>query len=244
MIWGHDYSMQLFVNLVILIIILSIHFIRRYLKRKRHQKEDEITKIKQIDKSEYGDEIIMSDNIILIGPIGVGKSTVAPEVARRTGKIHIDMDTLRGQIYALTDFSEELAEKAYDNGGIIGWHDYQKPFELFAVKTLLEQHRNSVIEFGGGQSVYTDANQADTFLRLVKDESFVILMLPCEDITRSTKILGARARNVEEKILNDIFISSETNKKAAKYVVYTDGKTPRETIDEIVGIYLNASSPI
>ena len=184
----------------------------------------------------------MNDNIIIIGPIGVGKSTVAPEVARRTGKKHIDMDALREQIYVLTDFSEELAEKAYDKGGIIGWHDYQKPFELFAVKTLLEQHSNAVIEFGGGQSVYTDATQADTFLSLIKDEPFVILMLPCEDLTRSTKILGDRARNIEEKILNDIFITAETNKNAAKYVVYTDGKTPRETINEIVGIYLNADS--
>ena len=184
----------------------------------------------------------MSDNIIIIGPIGVGKSTVAPEVARRTGKTHVDMDTLRRKIYALTAFSEELAEKAYDNGGIIGWHDYQKPFELFAVKTLLEQHKNAVIEFGGGQSVYTDAAQADTFLSLIKDEPFVILMLPCEDSERSKKVLSKRARNKGERILNDIFITSETNKNAAKYVVYTDGKTPEETIDEIVGIYLNAGS--
>lgn len=44
MIWGHDYSMRLFVDLVILIIILSIHFIRRYIKRKKHQSEDEIMK--------------------------------------------------------------------------------------------------------------------------------------------------------------------------------------------------------
>ena len=44
MIWGHDYSMQLLVNLVILIIILSIHFIRLYIKRKKHQNEDELTK--------------------------------------------------------------------------------------------------------------------------------------------------------------------------------------------------------
>lgn len=196
-----------------------------------------------IDKFEFDGEIIkMNDNIIIIGPIGVGKSTVAPEVARRTSKKHIDMDALRGQIYALTDFSEELAEKAYDKGGIIGWHDYQKPFELFAVKTLLEQYTNAVIEFGGGQSVYTDATQADVFLSLVKDEPFVILMLPCEDSERSKKVLSKRARNKGERILNDIFITSETNKNAAKYVVYTDGKTPEETIDEIVGIYLNAGS--
>lgn len=187
---------------------------------------------------------MMNDNIIIIGPIGVGKSTVAPEVARRTVKEHINMDALRERIYALTDFSEELAEKAYDNGGIIGWHDYQKPYELFAVKMILEQHTNAVIEFGGGQSVYTEATQAATFLSLIKDEPFVVLMLPCEDFTRSAKILGDRAKNVEEKILNDIFIPSETNKKAAKYVVYTEGKTPEETIDEIVDIYLGAGTPI
>ena len=44
MIWGHDYSMRLLVNLAILIIILSIHFIRLYMKRKTHQNEDEKTK--------------------------------------------------------------------------------------------------------------------------------------------------------------------------------------------------------
>lgn len=186
----------------------------------------------------------MNDNIIIIGPIGVGKSTVAPEVARRTGKKHIDMDELREEIYALTDFSKKLLKKAYSKGGIVGWHDYQKPFELFAVQTLLEQNTNAVIEFGGGQSVYTDETQAATFLNLIKDEPFVILMLPCENSVRSAKILGDRARNIDEKILNDIFITSETNKKAAKYVVYTEGKTPEETISEIVKIYHQAGSKI
>lgn len=186
----------------------------------------------------------MNDNIIIIGPIGVGKSTVAPEVARRTGKKHVDMDELRKEIYALTDFSKKLLNKAYSEGGIIGWWKYQKPFELFSVQTLLKQHTNAVIEFGGGQSVYTDETQAATFLNLIKDEPFVILMLPCEDSARSAKILGDRARNNDEKILNDIFIASETNKKAAKYVVYTEGKTPEETIAEIVKIYLQAVSKL
>ena len=62
--------------------------------------------------------------------------------------------------------------------------------------------------------------------------------MPCEDSVRSAAILGNRARNSDERILNDIFITSETNQQAAKYVVYTDGKKPDETIDEIVGIHL------
>lgn len=44
MIWGHDRSMELLVNLGILIFILSIHFIRLYIKRKTRQNEDETTK--------------------------------------------------------------------------------------------------------------------------------------------------------------------------------------------------------
>ena len=34
MIWGYDYSMQLLVNVVLLIVILSIVFIKRYIERK------------------------------------------------------------------------------------------------------------------------------------------------------------------------------------------------------------------
>ena len=44
MIWGYDYSARLLVDLALLIIILSIHFIRRYIKRKKQQNENEITK--------------------------------------------------------------------------------------------------------------------------------------------------------------------------------------------------------
>ena len=37
MIWGYDYSARLLVNLALLVIILSIHFIRRYIKRKNNK---------------------------------------------------------------------------------------------------------------------------------------------------------------------------------------------------------------
>ena len=43
MIWGHDYSMQLLVNLVLLVIILAFHFIGRYIKGKKQQKEESET---------------------------------------------------------------------------------------------------------------------------------------------------------------------------------------------------------
>lgn len=119
----------------------------------------------------------MSENIIIIGPIGAGKSTVAPEVARQTNKKHIDMDELRSEIYSKTNFSNEKADEAYISGGIIEWYNYQKSYELFAVKTLLEQNQNSVIEFGGGQSIYSNDEQLKTFLSLMEKQPYVFLLL-------------------------------------------------------------------
>lgn len=37
MIWGHDYSARLFVDLAILIVILSVHFIKLYLQKRKAQ---------------------------------------------------------------------------------------------------------------------------------------------------------------------------------------------------------------
>lgn len=46
MIWGHDYSMQLLVNLVLLVVVLAIIFIGQYIKRKKQQNKDDINKRK------------------------------------------------------------------------------------------------------------------------------------------------------------------------------------------------------
>lgn len=40
MIWGYDYSAQLIVNLILLVVILSVIFLRRYVKKKQINKEE------------------------------------------------------------------------------------------------------------------------------------------------------------------------------------------------------------
>ena len=37
MVWGYDYSARLFVDIVLLVIILSVHFIRLYIKKRKAQ---------------------------------------------------------------------------------------------------------------------------------------------------------------------------------------------------------------
>ena len=38
MVWGHDYSARLFVDIVLLVIILSVHFIRLCIKKRKAQR--------------------------------------------------------------------------------------------------------------------------------------------------------------------------------------------------------------
>ncbi len=183
----------------------------------------------------------INSNIIIIGPIRTGKSTICKELSEKLKKTHVDMDEQRQLMYPEMGYSEEIAEKEYDLNGIKGWYLYQKPFELKAVKTIISNNNNAVIEFGGGQSVYEDENQVKEFIQLMQKEKHVFLLMPCNDNQKSIEILDKRIGDEEaEKILNRIFINSFTNKKVAKYIVYTNGKTPNETIEEIISIYISA----
>lgn len=40
MIWGYDYSARLIVNVIILVVILSVHFLRLYIKNRQSNNED------------------------------------------------------------------------------------------------------------------------------------------------------------------------------------------------------------
>ena len=177
----------------------------------------------------------MSFNVILMGPIGVGKSTIAKIIAERTGKPFVDLDEQRSRFYAETDYSDKKAERRYLLKGIQGWYRYQKPYELYSVRRILEESRDSIIAFGGGQSVYEDEEQQAEFYKLMAPVEHSFLLLPFPDVDASLKLLSQRIEKDELK-LNRIFIYSETSRSAAKHIIYTGEKTPNQVADEIMGI--------
>ncbi len=187
-------------------------------------------------------ELKLNHNIIIIGPIRSGKSTICKKLSEKLQMNHVDMDELRSILYLEMGYSEEAADQEYSTKGIKGWYEYQKPFELKAVKTVIKNNNKAVIEFGGGQSVYEDDLQAQEFINLMRNEKFVFLLFPCSDKQKSLEILDERIGEEEaEKILNRIFINSQTNEQVAKFKIYTNGKTPDETIEEIISKYNNTS---
>jgi shikimate kinase len=68
--------------------------------------------------------------IVLIGPPGAGKTTVAPLLGKRLGRRVIDLDTERWAYYAEIGYSHDHAQRLVEERGVEALIAYWKPFEL------------------------------------------------------------------------------------------------------------------
>ena len=183
-------------------------------------------------------------NVVLIGPTGCGKSTVAPALAEALGMPWLELDDLRWSYYSEIGYSERQAEQVQGERGVEGLLDYWKPFELHSVQRLLEDYpTDHVLAFGGGQSVYTD--EAD--VRLAAQSlagSRVVLLLPSEDVEASIGILLSRIRVAAPELPDSMMASVESftrqqflsasNRRLANHVVYTADQPVAETVQAVV----------
>lgn len=172
----------------------------------------------------------MDKTIILIGPVGVGKSTVGQLLSDKLGIPQASLDDERWQIYSEIGYDFEVADQLMENEGFLGIYRYWKPFEAYSVKKVLEKYPHHIHDFGAGQSVYEDEQLFQQVSDLLEPYPHVVLLMPTEDRNESLEILKKR----NEFPFNDLFVLNESNYKLAKCTVYTEGKTPEQTCDEII----------
>ncbi|HCK65322.1 MAG TPA: shikimate kinase [Anaerolineae bacterium] len=174
--------------------------------------------------------------IILIGPIGTGKSTVAELLSKRLNLPQFSMDDVRFDYYKEIGYDEEYANRKRQEEGLWAVYPYWKPFEAYAVERILIDHSNCIIDFGAGHSVYEDENLFERVQTALSAYPNVILLLPSADPDESVSILNEREEFLREMKpnINEHFIKHPSNHKLAKFIVYTKEKTPQETCDEIL----------
>ena len=96
----------------------------------------------------------MFSDIILIGPVRTGKSTLGQLLAKKLGLPLVSLDDLRWTYYKEIGYDEALAQRLRQTGGFVALVFYWKPFDAYAVERVLADHDDCVIDFGAGHSVY------------------------------------------------------------------------------------------
>jgi shikimate kinase len=178
----------------------------------------------------------MCSDIILIGPIGVGKSTIGALLARKLGVSRVSLDEVRFKYYRQIGYDEMLAERIGREQGFRALYSYWKPFEAYAVERVLAEFSDCVIDFGAGHSVYEDEALFARVRHALQPYANVVLLLPCANLDESVRILRARHGEYTSHGMDfhEHFVKHSFNHALAKVVVYTNEKTPAEACDEIL----------
>ena len=182
----------------------------------------------------------MPSDIILIGPVRTGKSTVGRLLAERLGLPQIALDDWRWTYYKEIGYDEDLAKEIRQKGGFLALVFYWKLFEAHAVERVLSEHRRCVFDFGAGASVHESAENFARVQRALTPYPNVVLLLPSPDTEESIQILNERTKDLVGSFgqgfnWNEYFVRHRSNYALARLTVYTKGRTPEETRDEILG---------
>lgn len=171
------------------------------------------------------DQEVLDKSVLLIGPMGTGKSTIAKNIEEKTGMPRVSLDDRK----ALHNLYEHRKD----------FRDF-KEFEFFlTAQTLTSLEEPAVIDFGAGHSVYENPIMFYEMKKLTDKFQNVVLLMPSEDKKESLQIVNDRVkkRNVPnaERVMkdNEHFVMSPYNYDIAKQTVYTKGKNAEEVTQEV-----------
>src|SRR5262249_50184550 len=139
-------------------------------------------------------------------------------------------------------FNEEKAQelRRRDYEGLL---EYWQVFDAHAVVRALSEHQNSVFDFGAIHSVFDNAALFLQVADALAPFANVILLLPCADKQKCVQVLHERGKantHCDEATLEmwrriiQRFVCNPSNERLAKQIVYTDGRTPEQTLSDVM----------
>lgn len=161
-------------------------------------------------------------NIVLIGFMGTGKSTIARELAktRQMNIVEMDEEIVRRRGKSIADIFEEEGE------------EYFRDLETALLKEL-QTKENQVISCGGG-AVLREEN-----VRVMKKNGCVVLLTALPQ-TIYERVKNNTDRPILQGNMNVEYIASlmekrrEKYEKAADIVIATDGKNVSQICEEML----------
>lgn len=172
------------------------------------------------------DSKILDKSILLIGPMGVGKSTISQALSKQLNLPIISLDNRK----QLSNFYKQ--EQNFDN---------LKEFEFYLMSSVLTSLKEpAIIDFGAGHSVYENPLIFYETKKIISRFKNVELILPSKQIDESIKIiidhLRKRGNNINQEIIdrNEHFLTFPSNYSLATHIIYTNNLKVEEIVNEII----------
>ena len=181
----------------------------------------------------------MKNEILLLGPVRSGKSTLGRLLAQQLGIPQVSLDKIRWQYYQEIGYDTEVARTIRRQGGFLALVLYWQLFDAYSVERVLAEHCHCVVDFGAGVGVYESQEQFARVQRVLAPYRNVFLILPSPDRVESLQILRERDQNPPNDLnfdFNDHFLTHHGYYDLAKFTVFTKGRSPEETCAEILAL--------
>jgi adenylate kinase family enzyme len=179
----------------------------------------------------------MKSEIVLLGPVRAGKSTIGRLIAERLGVSQVSLDDLRWAYYKEIGYDERLAKQIRVAGGFLALTLYWQLFDAYSVERVLAEHDRCVFDFGAGVGISESQEQFARVQRALASYRSVVLLLPSRDTVESIRILRERDTDPPSVLnfdFNAHFLCHHGYTDLAKFTVYTAGHSPQATCDEIM----------
>jgi adenylate kinase family enzyme len=182
-------------------------------------------------------------SLVLIGPYGVGKTTIAKLVAEQLGLPQYSLDELADKYregFAGGACAALHSQAACDSAALEEWH-------VYLVTTFLDEHAGeaSILDLGAGHALFSEDNIERVSSSF--DNHFVVLLMPSNEPADCHRYLAQRNGMHPEKSTkphlawNRYFLAHASPALLADSVVYLKERTPNEVALEIVNLIKLAS---
>jgi len=192
---------------------------------------------------------IKEKQIILIGPVCAGKTTLGKLVAEGLNKESVSLDEIAGKYYKENGFVFSEYKELGLTKGKLSAYQYLWSSLAHAAKKVVQDYPNSVIDFGAGHSHYENVELFETVKEAIPSDSYVIFLLPSPDLDKSVAIIREKCLKEREIDWNydgydfiEHWIKDKCNHILADKIIYTENKTAMESRDEILALFESTMS--
>jgi shikimate kinase len=175
--------------------------------------------------------------IILLGPVAVGKTTTARLISEKINKPVVSLDDLRFGYYKEIGYNHDHMKEIHEKAGIMAVFQYGKIFDAYSIERMLEDHRDCIFDFGGANIVSGYDFDLHRIKKALQPYENIVFLVPCQDNEETLQFIYHR-RDIKpaDTELIEYLVYHHSNYEVANHIVFVKDKTPEEVCDEVLSV--------